>query len=489
MGISSLRSHTERNFEPNIAMDSPVKDSFAAFRTSQGQELRGNLLRFTRHLAVFEICNPISVVQTSEVLSEFKIVWNDRVLYSGRAVVCNLVNTGLLTVCEATLSDSWVDVDFSVSGPAADLGPQFSLFLAEWQKLYRVLPEYKVVVADLQTFLAEVRLWLEQVELGIRGSPAGDRISLEREVAQRLEPQVVPPIVSLFDRFEAVAQRVEDDLQPAHRAFAKRQVHPLLLCSPFVYRTFQKPLGYAGDYEVVNMMFRDPYEGGSLFAKMINAYALQLPPIIGHRNRITFLADRLAEETLRVARQNRMTRVFNLGCGPAQEIQRFLAGNPLCDMTSFTLCDFNEETVAHASRTLNELKRRHGRRTQLQVVKKSVQQLLKQADRTIQYAANEQYDLVYCAGLFDYLQDKVCRKLMTVFYEMLAPGGLLLVTNVDMHPSRAEMECFLEWHLIHRNTQRMAELVPAGIPRDDMVIKRDPTGVNLFLELRRPQHV
>jgi extracellular factor (EF) 3-hydroxypalmitic acid methyl ester biosynthesis protein len=132
-----------------------------------------------------------------------------------------------------------VDVDLSVSGPAADLGPQFSLFLAEWQKLYRVLPEYKVVVADLQTFLAEVRLWLEQVELGIRGLPAGDRISLEREVAQRLEPQVVPPIVSLFDRFEAVAQRIEDDLQPAHRAFAKRQVHPLLLCSPFVYRTFQ----------------------------------------------------------------------------------------------------------------------------------------------------------------------------------------------------------------------------------------------------------
>jgi extracellular factor (EF) 3-hydroxypalmitic acid methyl ester biosynthesis protein len=118
-----------------------------------------------------------------------------------------------------------------------------------------------------------------------------------------------------------------------------------------------------------------------------------------------------------------------------------------------------------------------------------VQQLLKQADRTIQYAANEQYDLVYCAGLFDYLQDKVCRKLMTIFYEMLAPGGLLLVTNVDVHPSRAEMECFLEWHLIHRNTQRMAELVPAGIPRDDMVIKRDSTGVNLFLELRRPQHV
>jgi extracellular factor (EF) 3-hydroxypalmitic acid methyl ester biosynthesis protein len=470
-------------------MDVPVKDTFAAFRTSQGQELRGNLLRFTRHLAVFEVCNPVSVLQTSEVLSEFRIVWNDRVLYSGRAVVHKVIHTGMVTVCEATLNDSWVDVDFSLSSAANDLGPQFNGFLAEWQKLYRVRPEYKVVVADLQSFLAEVRLWLEQVEFGIRASPSGDRINLEREAAQRLVEYVVPPVRELFDRFETVAQQVEPELQPAHHAFARRQVHPLLLCSPFVHRTYQKPLGYAGDYEVVDMMFRDPYAGGSLFAKMVNYYALQLPPIIAHRNRIALLEETLVEEALRAARQNRVMRVFNLGCGPAQEVQGFLARDGLCDGTSFTLCDFNDETLGHVSRTLADLKKRHGRRTQLQVVKKSVQQLLKQADRVIQSPARDQYDLVYCAGLFDYLQDKICQRLMTVFYGMLAPGGLLLVTNVDDHSHRGEMECFLEWHLILRNTQQMGGLIPAGLPHEELEVKRDATGINLFLELRRPQLV
>jgi extracellular factor (EF) 3-hydroxypalmitic acid methyl ester biosynthesis protein len=135
------------------------------------------------------------------------------------------------------------------------------------------------------------------------------------------------------------------------------------------------------------------------------------------------------------------------------------------------------------------LKKRHGRNTRIQLVKKSVQQILKQADRVIQRPAADQYDFIYCAGLFDYLSDKVCRKLMEIFYSMLAPGGLLLATNVDLHPSRGEMECFLEWHLIHRNTRQMAGLVPAIVPHDEMVIKRDATGVNLFLELRRPQHV
>ena len=52
----------------------------------------------------------------------------------------------------------------------------------------------------------------------------------------------------------------------------------LLLSSPFLYRAYQKPLGYAGDYEMVNMIARDPYEGGSLFAKVVNLWFLSQWP-------------------------------------------------------------------------------------------------------------------------------------------------------------------------------------------------------------------
>jgi extracellular factor (EF) 3-hydroxypalmitic acid methyl ester biosynthesis protein len=466
--------------------DSNFKDSFAVFRTSQGAEVRANILRLTRHSAVFEVYSAVSVLQASEILSDLRIMCGDRTLYSGRALIRNLVSTGLVTVCEVSLDESWQDVDLSGAGKG-DLGEQFRALFEEWQRLYRVHPEYKVVIADLRTFLTDLRLWLEQVELGVRSAPSGDRVDLERDIAERLSEVVVPPIQSLFERFESVAQTIEPELQPIHHIFGKRQVHSLLLCSPFVYRTFQKPLGYAGDYEMVNMMFRKPYEGSSLFAKMVNVYALRLPPILAHRNRITFLLDRLVEETLRTARQQRVTRVFSLGCGPAHEVQRFLARDDLPDNARFTLADFNDETLAHASGTLNELKRQFGRRTEIQLVKKSVQQLLKLADRTIQYAPEDQYDLLYCAGLFDYLSNRVCRKLMDVFYGMLAPGGLLVATNVDVHPSRAEMECFLEWHLIHRNTQQMTALTP-GLADPSMVsLARDATGVNVFMSVRKPE--
>jgi extracellular factor (EF) 3-hydroxypalmitic acid methyl ester biosynthesis protein len=60
---------------------------------------------------VFEVYNPYSILQLSEVLGEFKIIISERLVYSGRAVVSNLLNTGILLVCEATLGESWLDVD------------------------------------------------------------------------------------------------------------------------------------------------------------------------------------------------------------------------------------------------------------------------------------------------------------------------------------------------------------------------------------------
>jgi len=252
-----------------------------------------------------------------------------------------------------------------------------------------------------------------------------------------------------------------------------------------VYRTFAKPLGYAGDYEMVNMMFRDSSEGGSLFAKMVNSYALQLPPIIAHRNRITYLCDKLVEESLRAARHQRPMRVFNLGCGPAHEIQQYLAKGSITDVADFVLADFNEETAGHTAAKLNDIKRQFASRAKTQVVKRTAHQLIKNSERTVQSPQSEQYDVIYCAGLFDYLSDKVCRKLMDVFYGMLAPDGLLLATNVDDHPSQNEMEYFLEWNLIHRNSDQMKTLAPEKSDPERLKLMRDSTGVNIFLEIRK----
>jgi hypothetical protein len=43
--------------------------------------------------------------------------------------------------------------------------------------------------------------------------------------------------------------------------------------------------------------------------------------------------------------------------------------------------------------------------------------------------------------------------------------------------------------LIYRDTQRVGALAPAAAPREACQLVKDATGVNTFVEVRRPDHV
>jgi extracellular factor (EF) 3-hydroxypalmitic acid methyl ester biosynthesis protein len=466
-----------------------LKDSVVLGNTSQGAEIHATLVRLTRYSAVFEIYNPALVLRASEVLDNFKIAVRERIIYSGRAVVRTLLNAGLTVICEVNLNEGgWRDVAFSPEMLAnGKLREEFRQFLDEWQRLYKIGPEYKLIISDMQSFLANMRLWLEQVELGIRSVPSGDRLMLEQDITKELAEPIIPCVDALFERFEAVAKTIEEDLVPAHYSFMRRQLHPFVLSAPFAYRTYMKPLGYAGDYEMVNMMARNTPEGGSLFARVVNAWFLRQPPAQAHRNRINYLIQMLTQETARALRMGRSARIMNVGCGPAQEVQRFLSESPLGRKTSFTLLDFNEETIQYTRSQLENVKRQHSPETNIEYTKKSVHHILKESGKAVVSSREKQYDCVYCAGLFDYLSDQVCHRLLNIMYEWLAPGGLLVVTNVEpSNPLRNGMGHLLDWHLIYRTGPHLRKLAPDKAHPDDCRIQADVTGVNVFLEVRKP---
>ncbi len=463
------------------------RDTLITCRNSQGVEIRATPLRLSRYEAVFEVYNPYSILQLSEVLSDFRITIGERIVYAGRAVVSKLVNASIMVICEVSLESDWLDVE--ALSPLADpewLRREFAAFLTDWSKIQTVSPAFKAAVADMETFLADLRRWLDQVELGIRSHPSHEVEKMEREVMGRLSGTVLDPINELFGRFEELAKSIAPDHHPIHRTYARRQLHPLVLCAPFPHRTFQKPLGYAGDYEMVNMILNDPFEGASLFAKSVNYWFLMQAPAAAHRNRIEYLIETLGREVQRLAGAGRRARIFNLGCGPAAEVQRFLKTQSLSDAADFTLVDFNEDTLNFARHRLAEIQSQTKRTTDFQFIQQSVHQVLKRSARGEKPSA--EYDLVYCAGLFDYLSDRICQRLMQYFYEMLAPGGLLISTNVDpSNPNRHGMEYLLEWHLNYRDESVMRTLHPTAARPDCITTKADATGVNIYLEVRRPE--
>ncbi|TAL06701.1 MAG: methyltransferase domain-containing protein [Verrucomicrobia bacterium] len=467
-----------------------VKTNGVSFRAAAGDARQGALLRLSRHQAVFEVYGESRVLRVSEALGEFQITFAQRAVYSGRAVTRTVLDAGTSAIYEVTLNEKdWLD--FLFAGDSFRNGAvkhQFEEFLAEWQKVYHILPEFKVVMADMQSFLHDLRLWVDQVELELKARYPGDLAQARHEVEEKMGAQVVPAFNAMHERMEALSATIPPELRGAHESFAQRQLHPLMMCAPFGRRTFLKPLGYAGDYEMVNMILRDPFEGDSMYARLVNLWFLRQWPAEAHRNRIKYLKTCLKRECLRGARRGQPVRILNLGCGPAYEVQQFLESEAVSDHAEFTLLDFNQETLDYATSLLTVAKQRAGRRTPIKFEKKSVHQLLKEGGRRQNPGAGI-YDLIYCAGLFDYLSDRTCQHLMNIFHQQLAPGGLLVATNVDdRKPFRHMMEFLLDWHLIYRTPAGGATLVPESASADEVQVFNDDTEVNIFIEVRKPEH-
>jgi extracellular factor (EF) 3-hydroxypalmitic acid methyl ester biosynthesis protein len=252
-----------------------------------------------------------------------------------------------------------------------------------------------------------------------------------------------------------------------------------------MHRIFTKPLGYAGDYEMIDMIVRNECEGSSLFSKLLQVFILDQAPARSVRNRVDYFLQRFIEETSRVARLGRPASIFSLGCGPAREIQRFIHEQSLSERARFRLLDFNEETLRYAGARLDEVKRRSHRNTPINLVRKSVHNLLRAGARP---APEEgQFDFIYCSGLYDYLNDRICKTLNSYLYEQLAPGGLLVVTNFDpCNPIRCIQEHIFDWFLIYRNGRELARVAPDQAIADNCAVRAEYTGCNIFLEIRKP---
>ena len=134
-----------------------IKESRVICENSQGLKISGTIIHLGRDEVIFEVYSPAAVIQICEALREFKVQLQDRIAYAGRAVVKNLVQSELKFVCTVALDDSW-QMQFT----AAELQPGqmqglLKEHLRQWQKLYLIRAEYKLHIADMETFFADVK--------------------------------------------------------------------------------------------------------------------------------------------------------------------------------------------------------------------------------------------------------------------------------------------------------------------------------------------
>ncbi|HUK67339.1 MAG TPA: class I SAM-dependent methyltransferase family protein [Streptosporangiaceae bacterium] len=278
----------------------------------------------------------------------------------------------------------------------------------------------------------------------------------------------------------AFAQVVARDrfATPAIWRVASRYFHQrfgaLIDLSPLAARCFHKPLGYAGDFEMMNMVYRNESLGGTPFGRSLSRVVLDSDAARAVRNRAHYVAEKIEAVVTRGGR-HRPARILSVAAGPAMEVQLILRNDPAllaAGRTQIALIDQDAGALEHAREQIQSLAAEASVDVRLGCLNTSIRTVLAEG-------LDDSYDLIYSAGLFDYLNDRVVRRAGARLVDALAPGGAAVIGNFDVaNPTRPLMELILDWPLHHRSADDLRRLF--GDLGTSMTIEREAAGVNLF---------
>jgi extracellular factor (EF) 3-hydroxypalmitic acid methyl ester biosynthesis protein len=408
-------------------------------------------------------------------------------------VVCEgePVSIGSAAVRHVTARDTDVVLGVEFDSAGIDLGEFYGRgmrrsFVERWVQLHEA-PEVDQCPAPFTAWVFDLRDYLERTREFL--SREEDALQVEddvtrREMLRQYLAEAAPAFVARVNQAGAQLTELTRDLSVAQeracRALCRKHLGPLFVHSPFMRRALEKPLGYAGDYELMNMLYRDHADGVSLFGRLLNLYGTDETAGRAVLARVEYMLEHLRATA--AAAPDR-ARIASIGCGPAREIELLLRRMPeLGRKLDVALIDQEERSIRYCERTLGPLAART--ETRLEFIREPVRRLL--VDRSLSSTLGKRV-LIYSAGLFDYLNDQAFAALLAALYEALIPGGQLVVGNMAPHnPSRLAMEYFVEWFLIHRTADELKALASALVPTPSAVaVEAESLGVNLFLTVRR----
>lgn len=460
-----------------------------------GRRISGDILRVSPHFVVCEVLNPLQVLTPGWQVEEAVVILAKQEAYQGQAKLGKAVNTGRSLICEWMLLGSWKIAPAAVAPPVRPQEQLLGPFFERMRILNRISQVFKAVVAEVGSMLEEAKQGLDRIEVSLQAQPEATRAEMTRTLLPQLFEGMGPAINQVFERFEKASDDIPPELDAEYHSLVRQHLHPYMMCSPFIHHIYSKPLGYAGDYGALQKLLGDPFEGHTLFAKLLNAWLVLNPAGEAYRTRVSTILEALRHQARQCHNRGAEFRVLSIGCGAANEVVRFAASDDLCNNTNYTLVDFSADTLVEAKKNVDAAMREHWRLMQARYVRMSVQGLVLDEGRMARkgvpsfgpVAKAQGYDFIYCTGLYDYFSDRVTRRLTQSMYNMLAPGGRLLVCNfTPANPIRNFMKYVLDWDLKHRTPEQLLTLAPAGTKSEQLRITMSPGDVEAYLHVTKP---
>jgi len=294
--------------------------------------------------------------------------------------------------------------------------------------------------------------------------------------------QILPEWRDLSERANDFIDQIIDDpraLEPAKR-FTEMVLTPEMMAGPIWRRSYEKPLGYPGDYQVMDYVYTWQDQGETLYGQLIHRLGLDSLDCVAER--MSMVQQIIGQEMIGKNGEGPVN-ITNLACGSAQEVVNCLGPGRLLRPVSFTLIDQDHDALAYAYERAFPHTIRFTGQVKLHCLHSSFMELMKGG--VIAKSLPPQ-DMIYSVGLFDYLKTRRAENLLTTLFESLAPGGLLVIGNLKegrrMGRWAAEMIC--DWPMIYRTEKQMTDLTKKIQP-ESMQILTDRTDKVYLLLLRK----
>ena len=248
-------------------------------------------------------------------------------------------------------------------------------------------------------------------------------------------------------------------------------------------RTNLKPRGYAGDSEMMTMLYSNDYQGDSTFSKLMHKHPVEQPAAQAVRNRRVVIAKMVRDLNATWQGQpGEDLRVLSVACGPVREIQDILLSPDDCKQMHFTLLDQDRDALYEAAKMINKTEKHLDTKISADYLNESVRTMLANPRLKSEWG---QFNLIYSMGLFDYLTPPVASAVLGKLYQLLKPEGEMVIGNFHVsNPSKYYMEYWLDWVLYYRTEGDMKDLLKnAPSAKSDTFI--DDTGIQMFLHVKK----
>ncbi|MGA2090105.1 MAG: class I SAM-dependent methyltransferase [Endomicrobiales bacterium] len=260
-----------------------------------------------------------------------------------------------------------------------------------------------------------------------------------------------------FRKVWNIMQKIPKEQYETHKAYFQYKLHKYFAeHSEINRRICEKPFGYDGDFIMMSLIYdyhEGKYLGDNSFERLINNYTCNIPVSSSNIQRKNYIKEKISTTAQRITNP----KILSVGCGPAQELFELIKDKQITKPFEITLLDFERKAIEYIE---DELKKHSikGLPIKLNMVRANIIDILK--SKNSKYG-NESYDLIYVSGVFDYLGERACHKILAGLYKKLNKKGNLLACNISLKNDyhRAYYEIFGGWEMNHRSEDEVLSWV------------------------------